>query len=115
MRIENELTSNSIMKELGTRIKQYRIGMQMTQAELAKKVDISIRNIVRIEKGEDTQFKNIIKILSAFHLLNNLDLIIPDERQKLDNIIRFENNKIRNRASKTKKNKKFTWGDEKNN
>ena len=114
MRIENEMPSNLVIIELGNRIKQYRINLQMTQAELSKMTGISLRNIVRIEKGEDTQVKNIIKILSALHLQNNLEVLIPDESNRPTYRINIEKNKIRNRASTIKnKNVKYIWGDEK--
>ena len=106
------MTTKSVMNEFAERIKQYRINMQMTQAELSKKTGISIRNIVRIEKGEDTQFSNIIKILYVLHLQNNLDLVIPDNSMRPT-----KNKKNRSRASKikNKKEKKFVWGDGKIN
>ena len=111
------MTTKSVMNEFAERIKQYRINMQMTQAELSKKTGISIRNIVRIEKGEDTQFNNIIKILYVLHLQNNLDLVIPDNSMRPTNIIGSKNKKNRSRASKikNKKEKKFVWGDGKIN
>lgn len=117
MRIENEMTSKSVMNEFAERIKQYRINMQITQAAMAKKTGISIRNIVRIEKGEDTQFNNIIKILSVLHLQNNLDLVIPDESIRPINIIDLRKQKNRSRASKSKnpRDKKYVWGDGKSN
>ena len=117
MRIENEMTSKSVMNEFAERIKQYRINMRITQAELSKRTGISIRNIVRIEKGEDTQFNNIIKILSVLHLQNNLDLVIPDNSLRPTNIVDLKNKKNRSRASKIKndKEKKFAWGDSKIN
>ena len=113
MKIENEMSSNFVISELGNRIKQYRINLQITQAELAKMTGISLRNIIRIEKGEDTQVKNVIKILSALHLQNNLDLLIPDESDRPLHKINVEKNKIRNRASAIKnKSSKYIWGDE---
>ena len=114
MKIVNEMSSNFVISELGNRIKQYRINSQITQAELAKMTGISLRNIVRIEKGEDTQIKNIIKILSALHLQNNLDLLIPDESERPTYKINVEKHKKRNRVSSIKnKNTKYIWGDEK--
>ena len=90
------------------------MNLQMTQAELSKMTGISLRNIVRIEKGEDTQIKNVIKILSALHLQNNLDLLIPDESDRPIYKIKSEKNKKRNRASTVKsKDSKYVWGDEK--
>ena len=112
MKIENEMSSNFVISELGNRIKQYRINLQITQAELAKMTGISLRNIVRIEKGEDTQVKNVIKILSALHLQNNLDLLIPDESDRPTYKINVEKHKMRKRV-RMRKNKdiEYAWGD----
>lgn len=112
MKINNEMTLKSVLLEIASRIKNYRIGLHLTQAELSELTGISIRNIVRIEKGEDTQFSNIIKILSAFSLQSNIDFILPDISESPLYKLNEEKNKIRKKATKRIKVESFKWGDE---
>ena len=113
MKINNEMTLKSVLLEFASRIKNYRIGIPLTQAKLSELSGISIRNIVRIEKGEDTQFSNIVKILSIFNLQNNLDMILPDVSESPIYKLDEEKNKIKKRATNRKTNESFKWGDEK--
>ena len=67
MRINGDEGSAIILKEVGYRIKQYRIASNMTQEELADKCRFSVSTVVRIENGEDSKFSNYIYI-SSIHL-----------------------------------------------
>lgn len=112
MVINGNLSKNLILSEIGERIKQFRIGLFMTQNDLAKKTGISLRNIVRIENGEDTAFSNIIKILSVFKLQNNLDLLIVDQLERPS--YKIKNKTVRKRASKKRTGSEhFVWGEDK--
>lgn len=112
MVINDNLSKNLILSEIGERIKQYRIGLFMTQNDLAKKTGISLRNIARIENGEDTAFSNIIKILSVFKLQKNLDLLIVDQLERPS--YKIKNKTVRKRASKKKAgSESFVWGEDK--
>lgn len=113
MKIYNEMILKNVLLEIANRIKNYRIGIPLTQAKLAELSGISIRNIVRIEKGEDTQFSNIVKILNIFNLQNNLDVVLPDISESPIYKLNEEKNKIRKRATKKIENNSFKWGDEK--
>lgn len=96
-----------ILKELGQRIKQYRISLNIIQAELAKKCGISLSTETRIENGEDSKFSNIIKIMSALGLVENLEGLIPE--QKPDYKALFEDKPIRKRAGSTSNSEKSVW------
>ena len=78
MKISASENEKSILIELGQRIKQNRISLNITQAELAEKCGISPSTETRIENGEDSKISNHIKILSGLNLLDNLDVLIPE-------------------------------------
>ena len=63
MKITGLYDEKTILSELGNRIQQYRISMNITQAELAQKCGLSLKTIARTEAGHDTKLSNIIKIL----------------------------------------------------
>ena len=70
-------SEKAILKEFGNRIKQYRISMNVTQQQLAQRCGVSVSTMMRIENGDDPKWSTIIKILSEFNLLDNLDVLIP--------------------------------------
>ena len=105
--------SREYINEIGIRIKQYRINMEMTQQELADKAGISSRSVLRLEQGETVQLENFIRVLSALGIEDNLELLIPDQTKRPSYYL---NNEIKKRARKKKTNlesgNRFKWGDE---
>lgn len=80
MRITGIESEQEILAELGVRIRQYRIALNITQAELADKCGISSSTEVRIESGLDSRFSNYLKLLNGLGLMQNADLLIPEPR-----------------------------------
>lgn len=76
------LTSGSVLLEIGERLKAYRIDYPLSQKELSLKSGVSQRSILRMEKGEDIQFGNLIKILIALDIDANLDMLVPDPTKR---------------------------------
>jgi len=110
MRIVNNSDEKSIIVELGSRIQQYRISSQITQAELAEQCGISLKTIARIENGEDLKLSNLIKIMNVFGITENLDILVPEPRPNYKAI--FEEKSIRKRVRTTKKDNNWTWGED---
>lgn len=107
MKITGNESEQSIIKELGARIKQYRISLNVTQKDFAVKCGLSSSTVVRIENGEDSIFSNYIKILNGLGLIQNMNILIPEMQPNFKDI--FENKPVRRRA-KTQKNKsKSNW------
>lgn len=113
MKIGENLNETSILKEIGQRIKEHRISLNITQADLADKCGISSSTEVRIENGVDSKFSNYIKILSALNMIDNLDILIPEVQPDFKSI--FEEKQKRQRAtpSHDMKNTKWVWEEDK--
>ena len=109
---ENE-NEQAIIKELGFRIKQYRISLNITQNELAVKCGVSTSTVVRIENGEDSIFSNYIKILNGLGLIQNVDVLIPEAQPDFKAL--FENKSPRQRVKINHSNQKsnWVWGEDK--
>jgi len=107
MRISEFDSEQVIRKELGNRIKRYRISLNITQNQLSEQCGISMSTLMRIEDGDDTKMSNVLKILSAFSLAENINLLIPDN--ELDYKALFEGKPARQRASSKAKKKKTEW------
>lgn len=100
-----------ILNELGKRVKDIRVSHSMTQTELAEKAGISYNTVVRFEKGDGTKLENLIKIMRVLGVLQNFDLLIPEQELTPEEI--FKGGSKRKRASKTRKeDKSWIWGDE---
>ena len=113
MKITGNESEQAILRELGQRIRQYRISLELTQAELAEKCGISSSTETRIENGVDSKVSNYIRILSGLNLLGNADLLIPEPQQDFKAM--YEKKKIRQRvkSSKAKPGAGWTWDEDK--
>ena len=97
------LTDVAIIKKIGEKIREWRLDMNISQAQLASKTQMSLATIYQIESGKGTSLQNLIKVLRIIDRLDVLSQfftekeISPLEFQKLESGI-----KTRKRASKTK-------------
>ena len=107
-------SSKAILLLLGERIKAYRIDYPMTQKELADKSGVSVRSIQNFEYGQDIQFHNVIKLIKALGLEDNLKLLVPDVSKKPSMYLEKTKKRVRVRKEKGTKSEDtaFQWGDE---
>ena len=113
MKITGNEDERDILKEIGNRIKQYRISLNFTQLELADKCGISSSTEVRIENGADSKISNYIKILSALSLMQNLDILIPEPQPDFKELYEHKSVRQRVRISNTRQNSGWVWGEDK--
>ncbi len=108
----------NIIKELGYRIKLYRVAQELTQVDLEKICGVSAKSISRLESGQSVQLESFVKIMVALGLQDNFDVLIPDEARRPSNYL----NKgkadapqvhLKRRVRKKAEVKRtFKWGDE---
>lgn len=108
---------DTMAAELGTRARRYRIDYPMTQKELSEKSGVSVGSIQRFENNGGILLTNLIRILQALNLDQNLDLLIPDQTERPSYQLALEKNEVRARATSPskrqhKKNGSWKWGDE---
>lgn len=113
MKISEHMHEDDILKEISQRIRQQRILLNVTQAQLAKKCGTSLSTIVRIENGDDPKLSNIIKIMRGLGMSGNLDVMIPEPKPDYKAI--FEQKPVRQRASVKRivRTKPWIWGEDK--
>ena len=108
----NKFDYRYYQKNIGERLKQYRINAGLTQQDLENKSGVSVRSISRLEQGASVQLESLIKILSALNLESNIDLLIPDQTKRPSFYLKdYEKPKKRVRK-KANVNGGFKWGDE---
>lgn len=106
---ENEKT---ILKELGSRIRQQRLAINITQAELAERCGISLSTEMRIENGDDSKMSSYIKILSALNMSGNFDMLIHEAQPDYKSLFEEKPRQQRAKTKKPKSSLAWTWGED---
>ena len=116
MKIENALTDETILVEIGERLVRRRLEFNLTQAALAKEAGVGKRTLERVEAGATAQLTTIIRLFRVLGLLPILDQILPESKPTPIEVM-TRKGKARKRASSrgrgSKKEESWTWGDDK--
>lgn len=116
MKIVPTMPEASVLSELGERARQYRIGMNLTQAELATNAGVAQRTIERFEAGNSVQLDKLVRIFRALRLSTNLDQLLPEASIHPIQLA-ASREKVRRRSHKrrsaSQKGEGWTWGDKK--
>ncbi len=113
MIITNLSNEKAILSEIGNRIQQYRVSLNITQAEFAKKCGISLKTIARIENGDDLKLSNLIKILNELNIVENLNVLIPEPQPDYKAMFEEKATRKRARPDKKKTDDTWVWGEDK--
>lgn len=114
MKIDKLMTEDAILVELGGRLAQHRLALEMPQAELAAQAGVSKRTVERIEAGATTQMSTMIRILRALNLFDCVETMVPDTKPGPMDLLKLKG-KDRKRASRRKtrsSGRQWRWGDE---
>ena len=99
------------IKDLGEKIKIYRIMKEMSQQDLEDQTGVSKRSISRLEQGESVQLDNLLKILLALELGDNIELLVPDQTKRPSYYLDKTDSRPKRVRKRTEKSD-FKWGDE---
>jgi putative transcriptional regulator len=72
------MSPRAIAEELGTRLKQARLRTNLTQSEVASRSGLSRKTVLNAEKGK-VQLENLVAILVAMDLVEQLTMFLPDQ------------------------------------
>lgn len=114
MKLSGTENNEIIMKELGKRIQDIRISMNLTQTEMADRSGVALRTVARIENGESVKVESVLNVLRVLKVLPNLELLLQEQVLVPTEIV--DHGKKRKRVSakkKTQEKKAWVWGDEK--
>lgn len=76
-------SDNTILGNLGRRLAARRIGLEFTQAELARQAGVSKHTIERLENGESVQMANFVRAIRALGLVERIAWILPERESPL--------------------------------
>jgi putative transcriptional regulator len=92
-----ELSPSAVAQALGERLKQARLNADLTQAEVAAQAGLSRKVVHGAESGKVT-LENMIAIMSALNLVDQLDLFLPHQKISPIQLAKLQGRK-RQRAS----------------
>ena len=113
MRIDQQMTDEAVLAELGQRLERIRLDRNQTQAQLADNAGISKRTVERLEGGQSVQLSSLIRVCRQLNLSEHLELFIPQPPPSPLAQVKLHG-KARRRATFGKPNStpaKWTWGD----
>lgn len=70
-------TDDEILRELGARLRAYRLQTNLSQGELAVHAGITRTTIRDAERGKDFQLSTLVKLFRALGRLGDLDAFLP--------------------------------------
>ena len=114
MKFQDLHSDTAALAELGQRLAQFRIGQQLTQAELARKAGIGKRTLERLEAGDTTQTKTLIRVLRELDLLERLEMLLPEPKARPSQAVKAEDlpKRVSGKRSQKREKDPWTWGDE---
>lgn len=115
MKLTARSSNEEFLRELGKRIREVRVDMDMTQSEVAKKAGVTSKTIGRIENGEDLAVSTMLNVLRALGLAQNMDALIPEPTARPSMLMANEKERlrVRKKASQNDSSRQWKWGDEK--
>ena len=71
-------TTKEILREVGARLRGFRLRQNVTQADLAETAGVGHATVKRAEAGESIRLETIVKILRALGRVEALDSFLPE-------------------------------------
>ncbi|MDY4160181.1 MAG: helix-turn-helix transcriptional regulator [Prevotella sp.] len=90
-----ELSDTAILNKLGTRLKDYRISSGLKQQELAMESGVGVSTIAKIESGQSVSFSLLISIMRTLGLLENLDLLVPEQKPSPMELLKMQGKQVK--------------------
>lgn len=97
------LTASAFAAEIGERLKQARLNQDFTQSEVADIAGLARKTVLNAEKGK-VQLENLIAIMMALDLTDQLDLFLPKQEISPLQLAKLQGKK-RQRASGQRRDK----------
>lgn len=109
MKIQGFETNDTIIKEIGKRLKARRIALDITQKDLALESGVSQRTISGFENGENISLDNLLSILRVLRLLQDINLLFPEKKVNPFDVLNFGHTKKRASSKNTRKASSWEW------
>ena len=94
-----EMTNQEVLSEMGRRLREYRLGQDLTAESLATRAGLSVTTILNAEKGKNPTLETVVKILRNLGRLENLNAFLPEPTISPMELLKRGTPKMRQRAS----------------
>lgn len=120
MRIDSGQSDETVLAELGQRLRRTRLERNLSQVELAEEAGVERKAIQRVEAGESVRSTSLVRLLRALGLIEALDRLVPEPPASPIELVRLRG-KQRQRASGSRgagavepaaRDGSWHWGDE---
>ena len=78
MRITPLSTTEDTLREIGTRLRAFRLQQNLTIHDLARRAGVGARTLGRAELGDNSNVETVIRVLRALGRLDALDAFLPE-------------------------------------
>lgn len=112
MKITMYSSTEEVLLELGGRIKDLRISMNMTQKAMSDKTNLSLHTISNVENGRDVSFSTIISIIRALGYQQVFEQLIPTQNVRPSQYMEFGKKRERASSVGAVHERDWKWGDE---
>lgn len=108
------LSNPQIEQELGKRLKNRRLDLNLSQEETAKRSGLSRRTITAIENGEGSTLTTLIALLRGLSALDTLDEFLPDPGISPLAMMKLQETPVKyaSKPRRTPQPAPWKWGDE---
>lgn len=72
------MTTPSILKEMGSRLKEYRLRKGLMQSELAESAGVGVGTIAKMERGGAVSVQILLSVLRSLGMLENVEQLLPE-------------------------------------
>ena len=115
--LDLEIMSNQqIEVEMGQRIRNKRLDMNLSQTELARRAGVARRTITSVENGEGCSLTTLIALVRALRAMAWIDQFLPDPGISPMALLLQEESKYHTKRKKAGRPRKvvegWKWGDE---
>lgn len=98
MKLFNLLADGVVLAEIGRRVAQRRLSLEMTQAEVALRAGIAKRTLERLESGHSVQLSSLVRVLRVLNAFTGLDRMLPEDAPEATQLL-TRAGKVRQRVS----------------
>ena len=98
MKVLKLSTTEEICALLGARVRQARLGQNLTQAELALRAGVSFGAVRKLESSGQTTLATFISCVQALGMESHLEAVLAPRQDSIAQLERNENATVRKRA-----------------
>ncbi len=105
----------ALLQELGRRLTQVRIDLNLSQSELARKAGVGKRTLERLEAGESAQTRTLFRIFRELDLLKRVEMLLPEPTARPSHRIKDAHalpKRVSRKRTDRPEDKPWKWGDE---